>query len=191
MRYLNVLTGNVLYIFILIMWIAGVVLAKGFLALIAIFIPFYAWYLVVEKVMIANGWAQINMNKTNKEKLWELYLATLSGYSAQDRSDGSLNIAKHAFEGAKNAFTIWNEKYTFIKNSETKQKEKPKVQFSPWQERAITERVEIIDRLDMLRDYMTSSAYRELDLGEQTRLITQFKALDAYLITLEERIKYF
>ena len=40
----------------LLFWIAGVVLAKGFwLTVLAIFIPFYAWYLVVEKIMIAIG----------------------------------------------------------------------------------------------------------------------------------------
>lgn len=41
----------------LIGWIAGLVLAKGFWSLIfAVIIPPYAWYLVVEKIMIINGW---------------------------------------------------------------------------------------------------------------------------------------
>ena len=41
----------------LIGWIAGIVLAKGFLlTLLAIVAPIYGWYLVIEKIMIMNGW---------------------------------------------------------------------------------------------------------------------------------------
>ena len=48
---------SVVYLIILIGWIAGVVLAKGFWStLFALCIPFWAWYLVVEKVMINMGW---------------------------------------------------------------------------------------------------------------------------------------
>ena len=37
-------------------WIAGVVLAKGFWwTVLAIFFPFYAWYLVVEKTLFILG----------------------------------------------------------------------------------------------------------------------------------------
>jgi len=37
-------------------WIAGVVLAKGFLStFFAVFIPFWAWYLVVEKLLLIAG----------------------------------------------------------------------------------------------------------------------------------------
>jgi len=32
-------------------WIGGVVLADGWETLLAIFFPFYAWYLIVEKLM--------------------------------------------------------------------------------------------------------------------------------------------
>lgn len=39
-----------------ISWIAGVVIVKGFwLTVLAICIPFYAWYVVVEKIMQMNG----------------------------------------------------------------------------------------------------------------------------------------
>lgn len=39
-------------------WLAGIVLAKGFwLTVAAIFCPFYAWYLVVERALMAIGWA--------------------------------------------------------------------------------------------------------------------------------------
>ena len=38
-------------------WIVGIVLAKGFwLTLAAMVVSPYAWYLVVEKIMILNGW---------------------------------------------------------------------------------------------------------------------------------------
>lgn len=39
-------------------WMAGIVLAKGFWStLLALFPLPWGWYLVVEKIMIANGWA--------------------------------------------------------------------------------------------------------------------------------------
>ena len=38
-------------------WISGTVLAKGFWSLVfAVIIPPYAWYLTVEKILIVNGW---------------------------------------------------------------------------------------------------------------------------------------
>lgn len=42
-------------IFLLFTWLAGIVLANGFWQTIATFFPFYAWYLVVEKVMQHSG----------------------------------------------------------------------------------------------------------------------------------------
>ena len=48
-----------LYAFIFIMlWVAGIVIAKGFISItFAIFIPPYAWYLIIEKLMIIYGLA--------------------------------------------------------------------------------------------------------------------------------------
>lgn len=40
-----------------ISWVGGVVIADGWFKLLAIFVPFYAWYLFVEKIMI---WIGIN-----------------------------------------------------------------------------------------------------------------------------------
>jgi hypothetical protein len=41
----------------LLVWLAGAVLAKGFWSsLFAIFIPFWALYLVVERLMMVWGW---------------------------------------------------------------------------------------------------------------------------------------
>lgn len=38
-------------------WIMGIILAKGFWsALFAVIIPFWAWYLLIEKIMISFGW---------------------------------------------------------------------------------------------------------------------------------------
>jgi hypothetical protein len=56
MKYLNLLTGNIFTAALFVGWIMGVVLAKGFwLVTLSIFFPFYAWYLVIEKVMIISG----------------------------------------------------------------------------------------------------------------------------------------
>ena len=40
----------------IVIWLAGIVLAQGFNTVWAIFIPPYAWYLVIEKFMILQGW---------------------------------------------------------------------------------------------------------------------------------------
>lgn len=40
---------------LIIMWVAGVVLASGWWKAVAIFIPFYSWYLVVKMVMHMYG----------------------------------------------------------------------------------------------------------------------------------------
>lgn len=45
------------YFFSLFMWIAGIVIAKGFWSTVfALCIPLWAWYLVIEKIMINMGW---------------------------------------------------------------------------------------------------------------------------------------
>lgn len=36
-------------------WMGGVVLAEGWFKMLAIFIPFYSWYLFVEKIMMCLG----------------------------------------------------------------------------------------------------------------------------------------
>lgn len=41
---------------IVVPWVVGVVLAQGWLKLVAfVFVP-YAWYLMIEKLMQMNGW---------------------------------------------------------------------------------------------------------------------------------------
>jgi len=46
----------ILYLMIMITWISGIVIAKGFWSVtFAIIIPFYAWYLVIERILITNG----------------------------------------------------------------------------------------------------------------------------------------
>ena len=43
-------------ILFLLLWVAGVVLAKGFwLTVTAIFCPFYAWYLIIERLLVMFG----------------------------------------------------------------------------------------------------------------------------------------
>ncbi|EHU6457430.1 hypothetical protein LIX82_001813 [Vibrio parahaemolyticus] len=39
-------------------WLAGFVLAKGFFSTLLCIIPFWAWYLVVEKILVSLGIAQ-------------------------------------------------------------------------------------------------------------------------------------
>lgn len=47
----------VVRLFLLAAWIAGIVIANGFWStLFAFFIPFWAWYLVIERGMVALGW---------------------------------------------------------------------------------------------------------------------------------------
>jgi hypothetical protein len=44
------------YVAFIVTWMAGAVLAPGFgLAMLAIFLPPYGWYLIVERVMRAWG----------------------------------------------------------------------------------------------------------------------------------------
>jgi hypothetical protein len=47
----SLFSGPIAFI-LLIAWLAGFVLAKGFWLTLLCWIPFYAWYLVVEKIMI-------------------------------------------------------------------------------------------------------------------------------------------
>ena len=52
-------SSMIMLLIMCIPWLMGVVLSKGFWScLFAIYIPPYAWYLVVEKVMLVNGWLQ-------------------------------------------------------------------------------------------------------------------------------------
>jgi hypothetical protein len=45
------------YIFFLLMWVTGIVIAKGFWStLFSIIIFPYGWYLVIEKVLIKLNW---------------------------------------------------------------------------------------------------------------------------------------
>jgi len=47
----------IVHIILLVTWLMGIVLAKGFwLTLLSIIFPFYAYYLVVEHAMRTLGW---------------------------------------------------------------------------------------------------------------------------------------
>lgn len=53
----HMVSATTIMFIIMIFWIAGVVLAKGaWSTIFACFIPFYAWYLVAEKIMQSLGW---------------------------------------------------------------------------------------------------------------------------------------
>ena len=56
MEYLNSLTGKIFSTTLCIAWLMGIVMAKGFwLTALSICLPFYAWYLLVEELMITIG----------------------------------------------------------------------------------------------------------------------------------------
>lgn len=47
---------NLIGFIVLTAWMAGIVLSEGFwLCLASIFCPFYAWYLVIERLMQVSG----------------------------------------------------------------------------------------------------------------------------------------
>ena len=51
------LMNSLVTLILFIAWVAGAVLAKGFwLTTLAIIIPFYSWYLVMEQLLKAMGW---------------------------------------------------------------------------------------------------------------------------------------
>ena len=54
---MNKLIEVIFTLLVLISWLVGIVIAKGFWScLFATIIPPYAWYLVIEKLMLVNGW---------------------------------------------------------------------------------------------------------------------------------------
>lgn len=48
-------TNIVVSLFLLISWLSGFVIAKGFWSTLCCIFPFYAWYLVIEKIFIYFG----------------------------------------------------------------------------------------------------------------------------------------
>ena len=52
---MNKAINNILAIFLLFSWIAGMVIANGGHKVYAYFIPPYSWYLLIEKVFILIG----------------------------------------------------------------------------------------------------------------------------------------
>jgi hypothetical protein len=49
---MNNFFNNLLAALLLLIWIAGIVIAKGFWSTLFAFFPFYAFYLFIEKVLI-------------------------------------------------------------------------------------------------------------------------------------------
>jgi hypothetical protein len=51
------MVDHILSLFLLFAWIAGIVVAKGIgSTTVAIFFPPWAWYLIVEHIMMVQGW---------------------------------------------------------------------------------------------------------------------------------------
>lgn len=53
MRALYLLVEIAFVIFIIVIWVAGWVIAKGFWSTLgAVILPFWSWYLIIEQIMI-------------------------------------------------------------------------------------------------------------------------------------------
>ena len=50
------LTETIASILFFVVWLAGIALAKGFWQTLCAIFPPYAWYLVIERAMLALGW---------------------------------------------------------------------------------------------------------------------------------------
>lgn len=55
MQTIKYFVEALLYLIMVIAWLAGIVIAKGFLSTMSAIFPLYAWYLVVELIMIKAG----------------------------------------------------------------------------------------------------------------------------------------
>ena len=55
--------------------------------------------------------------------------------------------------------------------------------------RVISEKNELLDKLDKLKQFMLKADYHKIDAGEQFLLIRQAQAMEAYAIILDMRIK--
>ena len=56
MKHLHDIINTILAVIFLLGWLAGFVIAVGFWSTLLAIIPFYAWYLVIERVMLKIGW---------------------------------------------------------------------------------------------------------------------------------------
>jgi hypothetical protein len=52
----NGIASIILLVLIIVPWLIGLVVAKGFWSTLFAFFPPYAWYLVTEHLMQMNGW---------------------------------------------------------------------------------------------------------------------------------------
>lgn len=53
---MNKLIDYVMALLIIVSWLVGIVLANGWVStIVAVTIPPYSWYLVIEKIMTING----------------------------------------------------------------------------------------------------------------------------------------
>ena len=59
---------------------------------------------------------------------------------------------------------------------------------SPFQQRVIEERKELVKKLDSLIAFMGSETFEDLDADEQYRLILQRDAMQTYACILQDRI---
>ena len=55
MQTVKYLVEVLLYLIMVMAWLAGLVIAKGFLSTTFAIFPPYAWYLVIELIMIKEG----------------------------------------------------------------------------------------------------------------------------------------
>ena len=61
----------------------------------------------------------------------------------------------------------------------------------PFQERVVTEKDELEEKIGKLHSFFTTSTFAELDPAEQDRLNEQLKAMETYAALLGQRIATF
>ncbi len=61
----------------------------------------------------------------------------------------------------------------------------------PWQSRVIDEKSELDGRISRLRDYLEGEMFRSLDPLDQDLMRRQLGYMEAYSLTLRQRIKNF
>jgi len=55
MKYFSNMFECLICLLVVALWLAGFVIAKGFWSTLFCFIPFYSWYLVIERIFIVEG----------------------------------------------------------------------------------------------------------------------------------------
>lgn len=61
----------------------------------------------------------------------------------------------------------------------------------PYQQQVVTERNELLEKIERLATFLTPETYHGLDQSERTHLVRQLLAMDDYRFVLDQRIAAF